>query len=229
MSGNHKRPPQGTPRPYHFPPLFSNQEQAAEYAAAQQQFDSGYDAGHQQGQQEGFAQGKEEGLAAGKQEGLEQGMAQGRQAGERLGRQQYEQVLPALKNLATQLQQTLEQHLQEQKELLLQLVLQVTQRVLPAELALQPQQILRLVEESCATLPDPRRDVRIYLNGQDRQRLLTLGFTTHGDWPLLEDKDLKSGDCRIETSSSVVEASLQERIGECMTAVAEKLDDMHDH
>lgn len=229
MSGNHKRLPQGTPRPYHFPPLFSNQEQAAEYAAAQQQFDSGYDAGHQQGQQEGFAQGKEEGLAAGKQEGLEQGMAQGRQAGERLGRQQYEQVLPALKNLASQLQQTLDQHLQEQKELLLQLVLQVTQRVLPAELALQPQQILRLVEESCATLPDPRRDVRIYLNEQDRQRLLALGFTTHGDWPLLEDKNLQSGDCRIETSSSVVEASLQERVGECMAAVAEKLDGTHGH
>jgi flagellar assembly protein FliH len=229
MSVNNKRQLQGTPRPYHFPPLFSNQEQAAEYAAAQQQFDSGYDAGHQQGQQEGFAEGKAEGLAAGKQEGLEQGMVQGRQAGERLGRQQYEQMLPALQNLSTQLQQTLDQHLQEQKEQLLQLVLQVTQRVLPAELALQPQQILRLVEESCATLPDPRRDVRIYLNAQDRQRLLALGFTTHGDWPLLEDKNLKSGDCRIETSSSVVEASLQERVGECMTAVAEKLDGTHDH
>ena len=229
MSGNNKRPLQGTPRPYHFPPLFSNQEQAAEYAAAQQQFDSGYEAGHTQGQQEGFAQGKDEGLAAGKQAGLEQGMTQGRQAGERLGRQQYEQVLPALSNLSTQLQQTLEQHLQEQKELLLQLVLQVTQRVFPAELALQPQQILRLVEESCATPPDPRRDVRIYLNVQDRQRLLALGFTTHGDWPLLEDKALQAGDCRIETSSSVVEASLQERVGECMAAVAEKLDDMHDH
>lgn len=227
MSGNNKRPLQGTPRAYHFPPLFSNQEQAAEYAAAQQQFDSGYEAGHNQGQQEGFAQGKEEGLAAGKQEGLEQGMAQGRQAGERLGRQQYEQMRPALKNLSTQLQQTLEQHLQEQKELLLQLVLQVTQRVFPAELALQPQQILRLVEESCATLPEPRRDVRIYLNVQDRQRLLALGFTAHGDWPLLEDKELQAGDCRIETSSSVVEASLQERIGECMTAVAEKLDGSH--
>jgi flagellar assembly protein FliH len=227
MSGNNKRSLQGTPRPYHFPPLFSNQEQAAEYAAAQQQFDSGYEAGHTQGQQEGFAQGKEKGLAAGQQAGLEQGMAQGRQAGERLGRQQYEQVLPVLKTLSAQLQQTLDQHLQEQKEQLLQLVLQVTQRVLPAELALQPQQILRLVEESCATLPDPRHDVRIYLNVQDRQRLLALGFSIHGDWPLLEDKELKSGDCRIETSSSVVEASLQARVAECMTAVAEKLDAPH--
>ena len=69
--------------------------------------------------------------------------------------------------------------------------------------------------------------MRIYLNVQDRQRLLALGFTAHGDWPLLEDKELQAGDCRIETSSSVVEASLQERIGECMTAVAEKLDGSH--
>lgn len=227
MSGQNKYPGNSVVRPYHFPPLMQDALQSAEYAASQQQFDSSYEAGHQQGYQEGLEQGKQQGLAEGKKEGNEQGLIQGRKIGEQLGKQHYDEMLKPLQAIAAQLQQSLELNLKDQKEQLLQLVMQVTQRVLTMELALQPQQILKLVEESCASLPEKPQDVRIYLNSKDLQNLRSKGFTAYDSWPLLEDKNLKQGDCRVETQSSVIESSLGQQVAECISVIEEKMDGTH--
>lgn len=211
-------------RPYRFPTLHTSTQAIADYASAQQQIDAGYEAGRQQGYEEGFEQGKEEGIVQGKKEGQEQGLIQGRQQGEKLGRQQYEQALPGLAAIAKQLQSTFQMQVRDQKEQILVLVRQVTERILPAELALNPVQVQCLVEECCNSLPEPKQGVKIYLNPADKKRLLNVGFQTLEGWPLLEDATLAAGDCRIESTTSVIEASISKQIADSIKLVAEQLE-----
>lgn len=215
-------------RPYRFPTLHASTHAIADYASAQQSLDAGYEAGRQQGYDEGFVQGKDEGFVQGKKEGQEQGLIQGRQQGEKLGRQQYEQALPGLAAITQQLQATFQQQVRDQKEQILLLVRQVTERILPAELTLNPVQIQCLVEECCNNLPDPKQGVKIYLNPADKKRLINVRFQAPEGWPLLEDAALATGDCRIESTTSVIEASISKQIAESIKLVAEQLEATQD-
>ena len=212
-------------RSYHFPPLHNNNQTIADYASAQQQLDAGYESGRQQGYNEGLAQGREDGLREGKQDGLEQGLLQGRLQGEKLGRQQYEQVLPTLSAMTTQLNNMYKHQVREQKEQLLQLIRQVTEHILPAELALNPLQIKILLEDSYKALPDPVQGVKIYLNPSDKKRLLSIGFHMQPEWPILDDNKLAVGDCRIESTTSVIEASISKQLANNLAKISSQLDE----
>lgn len=221
-----KRTPLGNqPRTYHFPQLSAENGTAADYASGQEQFDAGYESGHQQGYSEGLEQGKQEGLVLGKEEGLTQGIAEGKKIGIAEGQKLYRQTLQPLETLTAQLQQTLNFRLQEQKDLLMQLLKQITDRVLTEELALKPEHLQRMIEESCASLPEPHSHLKIYLHPQDKQKLNAVEFKFDTDWVMLEDKQLKPGACRIETSQSVIQASLPEQVDECLTHIETQLNE----
>lgn len=220
-----KRPtPPGQPRSYHFPQLSQADGVAKDYAESQQQFDTGYASGHQQGYDEGLMQGKQDGQAQGHQEGLAQGMAEGRKLGQAEGQKQYLQAIQPIQALTEQLQQTLTFQIGEQKALILQLLQQITHRVFTDELAQKPEHLMRLIESSCATLPEPNTRLKIFLQPQDRQRLEQVGFKLDADWILQDDPKLATGACRIETSQSVIEASLGQQVEECLQHIAGQLD-----
>jgi flagellar assembly protein FliH len=216
--------PPSQPRSYHFPQLSDVDGVAKDYAESQQQFDTGYASGHQQGYEEGLAQGKRDGQTQGHQDGLAQGMAEGRKLGQVEGQKQYQQAIKPIQALTEQLQQTLNFQISEQKALILQLLQQITTRVFAHELAQKPEHLMRLITESCATLPEPNTRLKIHLNPQDRQRLEQVGFTLDADWTLQDDPKLAVGACRIETSQSVIEASLSQQADECLQHIATQLD-----
>lgn len=224
MSASQNKSANGSVRPYRFPQLQNDHLKVSDYASAQEQLDAGYAAGHEQGYAEGFETGKQEGFLVGKKEGQDQGLIQGRQQGEKAGRQQYEQVLPTLQHLSTRLQDVLSQQIADQKDLLIQLVRQVTERVFPTELVLNPKQIQCLVDECCAALPEPKQALKIYLNPMDKKRLLAIGYQNPDGWPLLDDANLAVGDCRIESSHSASEASLSKQLKESVAKLAVVLD-----
>ncbi len=228
MSAANNKPAGVSARPYRFPQLQSEHLKVGDYASAQEQLDAGYAAGHEQGYSEGFDEGKQEGFQTGKKEGQDQGLLQGRQQGEKIGRQQYEQVLPVLNQLSERLQLVLKQQIADQKDLLIQLVRQVTERVFPTELVLNPKQIQCLVDECCAALPDPKQALKIYLNPMDKKRLLAVGYQNPEGWPLLEDPALQPGDCRIESSHSASEASLSRQLNQSIAQLAESLEKAND-
>jgi len=207
---------------YRFPSL-ADLERGVEPPAVAE-FDQGYQQGLERGYQDGQQQGFEQGVEDGRHDGFEQGRQQGLQQGRHETRFLCEQALAPLENVQRQLESLARSRLSEQKDLLAELVGQVARRVIHAELTLNPQQVLGLVEEALRGLGGDTEQLHIYLNPDDCQRLAKFDITHCQNWPLEADANLASGDCRLETSQAVVESLVGERLTECVAAVRNSLE-----
>lgn len=213
---------------YRFPSLADLEQGIAGSATPEPAFDQGYEQGlergYQDGQQQGFAHGVEDGTRQGLEQGRQQGLQQGLQQGRQEALVLCEQALAPLEQVHSRLESLARSRLNEQKDLLAELVGQVARRVIHAELTLNPQQVLGLVEESLRGLAGETEQLHIYLNPDDCERLARFGITTCQDWPLEADPALATGDCRLETRLAVVESLVGERLKECVGAVRASLE-----
>ncbi|HEX6999683.1 MAG TPA: FliH/SctL family protein [Gammaproteobacteria bacterium] len=146
-------------------------------------------------QRAGFEQGRLEGLAAGREE-----MA--RQAA---------RLAALVDSMAPQLK-VLDDALLDQ---LARLVLAVARQFVRRELRSQPGEVVRVVREALAALPASEARVRVYLNPEDAAlvRDTLLPETLERPLHLIEDVTLAPGGARLETDSSVVDASTETRLG----------------
>lgn len=216
-------------RLHQFPPLrkawqrVEESGEPADAATLQQQLMDGF----QQGISDGFAQGLEQGKSQGYQEGVEQGRSAGHQQGFDAGKQQArEHFLAAaapLDALSAQLQQQLDEHEQRRKSELLALVEKVTRQVIRVELALQPSQLLALVDEALSTLPELPKQLRILMNAEEFSRIKELEPEKVQSWGLCADSELEPGECRIVTDASEIDIGCNQRLSQCMSVLQENL------
>ncbi len=135
--------------------------------------------GFQEGLQKGFAQGMTEGQEQGFSEGHQQGFAEGRRqgytegslAGQQEGRKQFVEAAQPLEAITGKVNDFLAHIERKQREDLLQLVEKVTRQVIRCELALQPTQLLALVEEALAAFPAMPETLQVMLSTEEFNRL----------------------------------------------------------
>ncbi|HHZ6627341.1 TPA: flagellar assembly protein FliH, partial [Escherichia coli] len=134
--------------------------------------------GFQEGLQKGFAQGMTEGQEQGFSEGHQQGFAEGRRqgytegslAGQQEGRKQFVEAAQPLEAITGKVNDFLAHIERKQREDLLQLVEKVTRQVIRCELALQPTQLLALVEEALAAFPAMPETLQVMLSTEEFNR-----------------------------------------------------------
>ncbi|SCK17502.1 flagellar assembly protein FliH [Vogesella sp. LIG4] len=215
-------------RPYRFPPLSQALPAASGSQAAQQQaqlaqgFQQGMESGFREGYDSGVEQGRQQGLAAGHADGLIQGAQQGEQ--QVLARfAQLEQPLEAALQALHQLQADYQQALRRE---VVELVAKVARQVIRCELALQPVQLLALVDETLAALPPVQDDqVTVYLNAEECQRIRELAPERAARWTLTPDARLAPGECRVRAGNHEADAGCRQRLDACMQQVADHLAD----
>ncbi|HAU4896878.1 lateral flagellar assembly protein FliH [Aeromonas hydrophila] len=217
MSHSVRKLAAGATRLYRFPSLGQSGEEAQ---SQQEQFEFGYqqglEQGHDEGYQSGYQQGLTSGLVEGEAKGLQQGQTRGFAQGLAEGRASFDQAMVPFAKLQAQWESLTRRRMQEQKELVAQLVAQVAKRVIQAEFTLNPQQVLKQVEQALASLPATSEELVIYLSEGDRQRLAEQGVTRCEGWPLQVDPALGIGDARLETRAAVIEVNTSERLAACM-------------
>lgn len=210
-------------RPYHFPPLsqFSAAEQPSSEAASRWQ--SAVADGYQQGQRDGYESGIESGRSDGYQAGHAEGMALGLEQGQRQAREQYEQLARPLDAMLKSLKKLRSDYRAAQSKEVVELVGKVARQVIRAELALQPVQLLALVEEALAAMPPTREQVEVCLNPEELRRISELDPKRAKKWNLLPDPALAAGECRVKAGDHEVDAGCQGRLSACMDQVAAQL------
>ncbi|QFU20484.1 flagellar assembly protein H [Shewanella eurypsychrophilus] len=189
----------------------------------QEAFDKGYDEGVVKGHQEGFESGAEEGRRSGHASGFNQGRIEGQLKGKEGIDEQFNNLLAPLGALKSLLEDGHLSQINEQQQLILDLVRRVAQQVIRCELTLQPQQILSLVEETVASLPDTRSEIKIHLEPTAVERLRELAADKIQNWTLVEDSSISPGGCRIVSDNSDADASVETRLNACMDQVEAKL------
>lgn len=224
-------------RPYHFPPLYqltsalpkgagsAGAGSAEEWQAA---LSDGYRQGQREGYEAGLDQGRADGFPMGQAEGLQRGTEEGRTQARELALAQFEQtgkavdiMLKGLKKLKTEMRAA-------QRKEVVDLVGKIARQVIRAELALQPVQLLTLVEEALSVMPPSRDTVEVFLNPEELRRVLELDPKRASKWTLLPDPALEPGECRVRSGDNEVDAGCQGRLSAVMDQVREQLLDEED-
>ncbi|WP_292044247.1 flagellar assembly protein FliH [Massilia sp. UBA6681] len=221
-------------RPYHFPPLYQLTSALPKGAAAgdgigsaeewQAALSDGYRQGQREGYEAGLDQGRADGFPVGQSEGLQRGVEEGRA----MALAQFDELskpidamLKGLKKLKTDMRAA-------QRKEVVDLVGKIARQVIRAELALQPVQLLALVEEALSVMPPSRDAVEVFLNPEELRRVLELDPKRAKKWTLLPDPALEPGECRVRSGDNEVDAGCQGRLTAVMDQVREQLLDEED-
>ncbi|MEQ8289367.1 MAG: flagellar assembly protein FliH [Gammaproteobacteria bacterium] len=167
-------------------PLTANQVQMVQKDAYDEAFEQGREAGLQKGYQEGKAKAEAE-LA---------------------------QSLKSLRVLCQTLDKPLEQLDDEIENNLAELTLAIARQLVRREIKTEPGEIVAVVRQAVSALPVSARNPTIYLHPEDMQLVrnaLSIGDDENG-WRLEEDLLLSRGDCKVQTESSYIDATIEARL-----------------
>lgn len=197
---------------------------AADY---QRQLKDGFQEGLQKGFEQGMTEGIDQGFLEGHQKGFEdgrrQGYTEGSLAGQQEGRKQYVEAAQPLENITRKVNDFLAYIERKQREDLLQLVEKVTRQVIRCELALQPTQLLALVEEALAAFPSMPETLQVVMSAEEFNRIRDAVPEKVNEWGLMPSLDLAPGECRVITDKSELDIGCEHRLEQCMTALKETL------
>lgn len=152
-----------------------------------------------QAYQEGFAQGRREGLEAGEKEIA-------------ANVQRLQQIMQLLSEPLKTVDESVEEEL-------IALAMAVARQIVRREIQQEPEQVIAVVREAMAELPSATRNVSIFLHPEDAA-LVREAFSTEEEetapWKIVEDMVLTRGDCRIESDTSRIDASVERRLNSIM-------------
>lgn len=216
-------------RSYHFPPLHQVSSARPDGAAsgsaagADEEWQSALDDGDRQGQREGHEAGLDQGRAEGYAQGQSQGLQRGLEEGRAMALEQFEQLAKPVDSMLRSLKKLKSDLRAAQRNEVVDLVGKIARQVIRAELALQPVQLLALVEEALAVMPPSREQVEVFLNPEELRRILELDPKRAKKWSLLPDPALEPGECRVRAGDNEVDAGCQGRLAAVMEQVQDQL------
>ncbi|WP_082008580.1 flagellar assembly protein FliH [Photobacterium gaetbulicola] len=196
---------------------------SAEKPDQREDFQAQFNQGFQQGMTRGHEEGLQQGIEQGQQQGFEQGLLQGREQGVAQGIEEGQaQFVQATQPFARVYQQAAElfaEHERRQREQVCELVQKVAQQVIRCELALQPQQILALVDETLESLPGEPLGLKVKMAKEEFTHLEKVASDKISEWNIVCDDSLRQGECRVVTKNAEADAGCEQRLETCMAAV----------
>ncbi len=158
---------------------------------------------------EGFELGRKEGREKGHQEGIQQ------------GENQLRGKIQLLEQLFTQLAEPFNKLDDEVEQSIVELTIQIARHLVRRELKSEPGEVVAVVREALSALPISARNPRIYLHPEDAELVRNALSLNEEDksWRIEDDLLMMRGDCRIETESSHIDASVDARL----SAIAARL------
>lgn len=155
--------------------------------------------------------------AAGRREGFERGYAEG----ERQGREALAQQGKGLADVLQKLADVLADFEQEAERELVHLAVIIAQQLVRRELRAEPGEVIPVLREALGLLPSHHRAARVFLHPEDLALVNSVLPSGHaeGGVTLVEDPLLTRGGCRVESESSIVDASLEARLAALAASV----------
>lgn len=210
-------------RPHRFPPLSQLATPVPVRAGDAAQYQAALASGFQQGMEHGYREGFDGGL----RDAREQGLREGREAGLKAAQAEMQSRLAEeLGRLGAPLDATIEalhalqaDYQSALRKEVVDLVAKVARQVIRCELALQPAQLLALVDETLATLPPARQGVEVYLNPEDLERIRDIAPDKAARWSLIGDPRLEPGECRVKADGHEADAGCRQRLAACVKQI----------
>lgn len=179
------------------------------YAGYEEGTARGYEEGNAKGLAEGTEKGHEEGLQKGREEGHQEGYEAGFKEGNAEGAERANQLAVIMESFKERLVNA-EQDFAED---LLALATQIADQIIMTALHIQPELLLPVVRQAIQTLPQTNQPIRIAVNERDvpiiQSFLDEQGIQDH--CTVVSDSTVEPGGCKIESESSLIDATLKNR------------------
>ena len=210
-------------RPYRFPPLSHIGVVTGRQAGSPPQLQASLAEGFQQGMDKGYQEGYREGYNAGLQNGCDDGRREGLIEGRREALAKLDSLARPVEAIFASLQQLQDDYQSALRKEVVDLVAKVARQVIRCELALQPAQLLTLVDEALTTMPRARGEIEVYLNPEDLQRIADLDPERAARWTLVPDARLEPGECRVKAGDREADAGCRQRLAACINQISSQL------
>lgn len=152
-------------------------------------------------------------LAALEAEAREAGYRRGREEGCAEGRAQYEHEAARLRALVEALASQTDVVDDALLQRLAALVRTAVRQLVRRELRAQPDEIVSVIRDGLAALPDPQAQVVVRLHPDDAGLVRrALGAGDGGTWQLVEDPTVTAGGAWLDTGTSTLDATLERRL-----------------
>lgn len=217
-------------RPHRFPPLSRPRAPTHGDEDDAGQWQASLSDGFRKGMDDGFQQGYRSGLEGGHADGVRQGLEQGRQQGRQEVRDRLDALAAPIEALMRRLERLHSDYQSAKRREVVDLVGRVARQVIRCELALQPVQLLALVDETLASMPPaPDAHVEVYLNPEELRRIREIDPKRFRRWTLLADPRLEAGECHVRAGDHEVDAGCNQRLAACMERVDAQLAESDGH
>lgn len=148
---------------------------------------------------------------------------EGAEAGYRAGKEQARQQHQTLAQQWHTLMQAMTRPLEPMDEALenqiLLLVTRLVRHIVHREMQTRPDEIIPVIREALAALPENSRNIRVLLHPEDARLAEEILGDTRGDrWVIQSEPGLKRGDCLIKAEDAQVDARLDKRLDQLITA-----------
>lgn len=153
------------------------------------------------------------GLEQIRQQAHEEGRAQGHSLGYATGIQQAQGEAAQVHGLLENIQIALNQLDEQVAQSLLDLALQIARKMVGEALQIKPEVILKIVNEAISNLPHFNQNAHLILHPDDADLVRKhMGEQlSHSGWKIFSDAKIQRGGCRVETSSSQIDGSVETR------------------
>lgn len=213
-------------RPHRFPPLAHLRTAVSQpgVAADQPSFAEGY----QEGLDRGYREGYESGLVSGRQDGIVEGRSEGVLAGRHEAQLRFAELAQPVEAILESLHHLQHDYQSALRKEVVELVGKVARQVIRCELALQPVQLLALVDETLAAMPPTPEGVEVHLNPEELERIRELDPERAARWNLIADPRMEAGECRVRAGGREADAGCRQRLAACIEQVKNQLLDPAD-
>lgn len=154
-------------------------------------------------------------------EGYERAFEQGRKEGFEQGRSELDQRIGEFRSLLELLSEPLKNLDEQVEEELVGLSVAIARQLIRRELKTETDQIIAVIREAIQALPAYSRKIRISMHPDDAEfvRSALRVEDARPPWELFEDPLLTRGGCRIETETSRIDATVENRLNQVIAAV----------
>lgn len=148
-----------------------------------------------------------------RQQAQQEGYAIGHQAGYSEGIQQARIEAEKIHTLMQSLQGELNQVDQQVAQSLLDLSLEIARKMVQSSLQAKPEVILNIVSDAIGNLPHFNQNAHLILHPDDAElvRKQMGEQLTHAGWKIFPDAKIQRGGCRMETTSSQIDGTVENR------------------
>lgn len=175
----------------------------------------------EEAKQEGHERGYQEGLEKGLAEGLEQGRKSGHEKAFSETRGELEDAVKRLSSIADALLVPMREQTENLEKIVVDMAIHCAKALIDRELEQSPEWIENIIQKALSALPSGSENIMVYLSERDARLFDEYSPSGSRQWRVHADKKLQSGGCRVETTHSLVDYSVEHRLANYLQRVEE--------